>query len=422
MDPPAGKHSEFERRSSVRASVRLSAVGDDDADYDMPGAIIADGMLRPTNVSSRRPSTDSRSINREEGSQGTGSTETDEGSSLRHPSPMASRPSSIAKPPQNRDSLTLRGDNPDVTPDPAALSRIVSAESESQNANVQPEDPYSGPSGPSHPYQMYPQRAINVETVSTTAQGGLHAPTHPYGLYPQTTTPADGVQPQNIPVGFPGVADGYQRRIGPEGEYVAGLVGPLGHTEELPPYSRYPDEAYARKEGGPGEENSAQAAPGANTEGGTPTGAPQQPQPQPQPQEQQRTQQQQPSAQTAENIEPIPGAGGIGLATRDPEYSSTSDLDSPRSRLSTRSFTSDESRHEINTAALAVVNEKDVPPPEKKTSKWQKKATKKVWGIVPYWAICLLIVALCVMGVILGAVIGTFLTKHQKGGPKPEEL
>jgi hypothetical protein len=167
-----------------------------------------------------------------------------------------------------------------------------------------------------------------------------------------------------------------------------------------------------------------------------PAGAPQQ-QPQQPPQQQQQQQQQQqpqqpqeqqqqqqpPSTQAAGNITPIPGAGGIGLATRDPEYSSTSDLDSPRSRLSTRSFTSEESRHDINTAALAVVNEKDAPPPpEKKISKWQKKATKKVWGIVPYWAICLLVVALCVMGVILGAVIGTFLTKHQKGGPKPEEL
>lgn len=46
-------------------------------------------------------------------------------------------------------------------------------------------------------------------------------------------------------------------------------------------------------------------------------------------------------------------------------------------------------------------------------SKWQRRAKKKLWGIVPYWAICLLIIGVILVGVILGAVIGTVLSHHK---------
>jgi ABC-type Fe3+ transport system permease subunit len=71
---------------------------------------------------------------------------------------------------------------------------------------------------------------------------------------------------------------------------------------------------------------------------------------------------------------------------------------------------SDNSSHDINTAA-AEASEKPA------VNKWQRRAKKKLWGIVPYWAICLLLVGLVLMGIIMGAVIGTMLTKNHPPPP-----
>lgn len=177
-------------------------------------------------------------------------------------------------------------------------------------------------------------------------------------------------------VGFPGSTDRYQRRIGPDGEEAADLIGPDGHTEQLPPYSRYPDEAYHRK------------ALGVQV---------------PTPQSPQAT-----SSQSATTAAAIPGAGGIGMATRNPEFSSTEDLGgddvaSPFARQSVRSFASEQSHHEINTAAAAIVNEKASP------RDWRDTVRKRVWGIVPCWAVGLAVLILVLMGVVVGTVIGTLL-------------
>ena len=40
----------------------------------------------------------------------------------------------------------------------------------------------------------------------------------------------------------PGHAQPYQRRLGPDGEDADDLVAPDGHTEQLPPYSKYPND------------------------------------------------------------------------------------------------------------------------------------------------------------------------------------
>jgi hypothetical protein len=112
----------------------------------------------------------------------------------------------------------------------------------------------------------------------------------------------------------------------------------------------------------------------------------------------------------------IAGAGGIGMATRDPEFSSTEDdLAMPRTRPSVRSNHSDASQHDVNTAARDIAE-------KPRMTKWQRRAKKKLWGIVPYWAICLLTVGLIIMGVVMGAVIGTVLTRHGgKKGPPPAQ-
>lgn len=118
------------------------------------------------------------------------------------------------------------------------------------------QSPYQGAMGPSHPYGMYPQdigltRTSSAATHSTTrAPDRLYAdpngPTHPYGMYPQNTVPEGAVSPMTeqappIPVGFSGLGRNYRRRFGPEGEEADDMIGPDGHTEQLPPYSPYPD-------------------------------------------------------------------------------------------------------------------------------------------------------------------------------------
>ena len=118
------------------------------------------------------------------------------------------------------------------------------------------QSPYQGATGPSHPYGMYPQdislaRSSSVATQSTLrvperAYNGPSGPTHPYGMYHQDTAGEGEVSPIEpnepiIPVGFPGLGQQYRRRLGPDGEDADDIVGPDGHTEQLPPYTRYPD-------------------------------------------------------------------------------------------------------------------------------------------------------------------------------------
>jgi hypothetical protein len=117
--------------------------------------------------------------------------------------------------------------------------------------------------GPSHPYGMYPQdtmaRTPSVAASSTDPQPhrsmSLQRPTHPYAMYSQSGLdegldeeplvesshpPVPPIQTA-IPLGFPGRNTGYHRVLGPDGEE-QDIIGPDGHTEQLPPYSRFPEE------------------------------------------------------------------------------------------------------------------------------------------------------------------------------------
>lgn len=273
------------------------------------------------------------------------------------------------------------------------LTRTASQSTNSTSTYVAAaESPYRGPSGPSHPYEMYPQRTMSMTTTSTapvseSSYNGPRAPAHPYGLYVQDTiVEGNSVPPAPIPIGFRGLPDQYQRRVGAEGEEID-IIGPHGHTEQLPPYTRYPDEAYARKVRD-AEETSADPVGGMIV----PTLAP---------------------VQTS-GPQAIPGAGGLGLATRNPEFESVDDLGSPRSRHSSRSFTSDSSssQHEINMAAAAY-SEKETPE-----NQWQSWMRRRVCGIIPMWSIVLILLVLTLMSVILGAVIGSFMSKERKGPGK----
>ncbi|KAI1472835.1 uncharacterized protein F4812DRAFT_454653 [Daldinia caldariorum] len=370
------KSSVLTRGSSLRASARLSTSQGDDDDYDLQAMAVADGfhpVVDATNTQIPRSATTPQDV------------------------PMAQipppRPSSITKPRRWSGSLALQNDgSPSESDSGRSLSRVSSGSTVSPF--VDSEDPYDGPSGPSHPYQMYPQdvRVVRTASLATTSTApvsersynGPRGPAHPYGMYPQNTVPTaetGGISSRpvqaDINVGFPGTTDNYQRRIGPDGEDVADLIGPDGHTEQLPPYTRYPEEAYTRKALG------VELRP-----------APVQP------------------------MLAIPGAGGIGMATRNPEFASTEDLgrlSSPQSRQSIRSFASETSRNELNTTTTHDTTHDSEIIEEKESPKgWHFTAKRRVWGIVPCWAIVLAAIVLVLMGVILGAVIGTLLRSASK--------
>ncbi|RYP43151.1 hypothetical protein DL768_010065 [Monosporascus sp. mg162] len=377
------KSSGVDRTGSLRASARLSGTheldidGDDDYSYALAAAMgISDGF-RPAEATQNHGAPNPRAA-------------TSSNPEFLPAHIELSRPSSVSKGHRPRESLTLRhdGDRPSVdVANEGAPARVASVTSMPGTSRFSRTDAVMNENlpGPSHPYEMYQQnvrltRTASLATTSTApiserSYNGPRGPTHPYGMYPQTMVPEveEGqTTPTAIPVGFPGTVDNYQRRLGPDGEDAADLIGPDGHTEQLPPYTRYPEEAYQRKALGM---STPQPIPGV---GDTTPGA----------------------------CSAIPGAGGIGLATRNPEFSSTDELDvanSPMARQSVRSFGSEASHHEINTAALTAANEKEAP------SGWRGAARKRIWGVVPCWAIGLVVVVLVLLGGVIGAVLGTLV-------------
>lgn len=376
----------IDRRASMRQSMEHQREDDND-EYDLEAMGISDGF-NPSNAAM---------------TQGNRMAPVSE-QQQRIPPP---RPSSTAKPPTGVDSFALRHDgamgvdvrrmSANVSNTNAIPSRPVST-TESEAPYVRPESPYRGPSGPSHPYQMYPQesrlaRTASIATTSTApiasrererSYAGPSGPTHPYGMYPQNIVPeAESSQAPTVtpvPVGFPGSNNNYQRRIGPEGEEIAGIIGPDGHTEELPPYTQYPDEAFARK-----------TRPNVSVDVPAVASVP--------------VVQVVPAVQGVVPNPTMSGAGGIGLATRNPEFASQENLNSP----SRGSIMSEVSNHQVNTAAVAAAEK----PPLKK---WQRKARRQVCGIIPVWVFVLLAIVFVLFGIILGTVLAILKppNKHPK--------
>ncbi|TLD28741.1 hypothetical protein PspLS_03227 [Pyricularia sp. CBS 133598] len=283
------------------------------------------------------------------------------------------------------------------------------------------EQSYQGPSGPSHPYTLYRQdiglnRSLSVNTTSTARPSPEQSfmrptgPVHPYGQYAQNTVGIDQIVAGPGLAGgfggFPGIAtDSYRRRLGPDGEEIGGLIGPHGHTEELPPYTRYPDEQYARKVRDAEALSSLSSSP-----------------PSTQPQVHQQRQRDNLINLMQAPLPPIPGAGGMGIAARNPEFDSIDDLTSPHLRHSSGSYLSaiNLSQHNINTAAAAIVSEHEKP-----SKRWQKAGNRRLCGIIPYWAVLLALTGLLILGIILGAVVGTVVVRRERdretpGGPSPE--
>ncbi|KAI9805597.1 MAG: hypothetical protein M1825_000848 [Sarcosagium campestre] len=323
------------------------------------------------------------------------------------PIPSKQPRASTSKPPRRTDSLTLRFDTR-TSQIPSRITSMASDSAASASSDrpqrplsiasspdmVRTQSPYQGVTGPTHPYGMYPQgtapvRSSTVTTASTVqvpertysgpaSVAAVTAPRHPYALYPQGTT-ADGageaarLPELNIPVGFTGLGQRYERRLGPEGEEAADIIGPDGHTEQLPPYTRYPDQIPLKASNPAG---ATAAAVGAN-------------------------------------------AAAAGAAASAGEASNSQEsINSPDSRLSTRSMMSESSRARLNNNPVAPQSTSTQIVTEKTT---REKAKKRICGgKVPVWVVVLVVIFFLICIILLGGIIGG-MNAHRKKEEAVEE-
>lgn len=346
-----------------------------------------------------------------------------------NPSPSIPRPSSTSKPHRPHESFTLRNDGSSTT--------VTNSLNTSQPALLPNETPLFSNDSPSHGSSSSSQQfgfladnsrpgpSHSGNPMTEGEYNGPRGPTHPYALYPQNTAMNEELASQHIPIGFPGHAITYQRQVGPDGEEIGDLVGPLGHMEELPPYTRYPAGPYVSA-GGQGVSVSSNAG----TAGGDGSGSPSAPA----------------SVSAAPNTSAdassidasmvvstsASGSGSVAgsgsprnsapppadwqadasLATRNPEYSPND----PRLAPVHGSNQSIQTGESITTTSLSInVAAKDFAEKIDVGGKWHRRARKKLWGVVPCWAICLMLVGLIIVGIVLGAVVGTMMSN---GGGK----
>ena len=158
-----------------------------------------------------------------------------------------------------RNSFSLRHDaqNSDMPRRIPSIASSVTSESFARpmsyagtSATPRAQSPFHGPNAPSHPYGAYPQSTLNRSSTISSVRpverpfSGSRRPTHPYGMYPQDTSAGTDAMLESADianVGFPGLRQQYRRRIGPDGEEADDIIGPDGHAEQLPPYTRYPE-------------------------------------------------------------------------------------------------------------------------------------------------------------------------------------
>ena len=252
------------------------------------------------------------------------------------------------------------------------------------------QSPYRGTMGPSHPYGMYPQgtgltRTPSMATTSTVrpperSYSGPSGPTQPYGMYPQNTVPED----EQISVaGFPGMHQGYQRRLGPDGEDVDDLVGPDGYAEQLPPYTRFPNGIPPKYTSGIGSVRRSGVPPTYMSEIGS-----------------------------------IRRSGAVPATIEDSQET----LNSPRynsngSRDNTSSMNpfSDSSTQLNSTTAIAVFPKDEGGSFKERVREKSRRKVRVCCGVIPCWLLVVLLVVVILAIMLGGAIGGTIAHKHVDG-------
>jgi hypothetical protein len=248
--------------------------------------------------------------------------------------------------------------------------------------------------GPSHPYNMYPQTTVartpSVTTSSTQRQPhrsiSLQRPTHPYGMYTQNTVDDENPVPplqSAIPVGFPGNATRYHRQIGPDGEE-QDIIGPDGHTEQLPPYSRYP-ESSARRQSQDDTSKAAQVAEAVVAPVQVPVAPP----------------------------NPSADAVSSPASTVPP----TVDLPQPPSLAHSRDplpAAPPQVPPQVSPPISSVMAASERGSSEKQSDTgYQPWRSRKLWGKIPMSVALVLLILVLLFAIVLGAAIGTFAARSR---------
>lgn len=320
---------------------------------------------------------------------------------------------------QDGRSALNRGPSHRSPPGHAHRDSVSSTASFATTSNS--ENPFQ--TGPSHPYGMYPQlsmaRPLSVATSSTERQPhrsmSLQRPTHPYAMYSQSgivdeESPEEPVQPSvpqvqsAIPVGFPGLNNGYHRVLGPDGEE-QDIIGPDGHTEQLPPYSRYPEEG-PTKASLAAEASASRVVPApiqVDTE--DPFNTPASPV--------------SPLSATSFSAPVLPVAPllpAVTPARLPPQRPETQTGNAaPASSSTAPSNSTIPAEPSDSSSASLLTNENHFSEKAEPTAgkvNWRKR---KLWGKVPMGVALLTLVLVLVFAIALGAAIGTFAAKKQGG-------
>ncbi|KAH9871840.1 hypothetical protein J1614_006098 [Plenodomus biglobosus] len=389
---------------------------DPDEDDFMPS--VSDGF-RPVNTTQEWPN-DRQAPTRHDAPQRQTSTSKPPGAPGTDLRRMATR-NSVAKvhdpmPPEGQSSHHRGPSNPSPLGHRDSVSSAGSFATTSHSEN-----PFELGTGPSHPYAMYPQhtmaRPVSIATTSTERQPhrsmSLQRPTHPYAMYSQSGLADE--EPQEVlaepsrptlppvqtamgPVGFPGLNSGYHRVLGPDGEE-QDIIGPDGHTEQLPPYSRYPDEGPTKAS--MAAEMSASRiipapVPGAESE--DPFNTPVSPS--------------SPLSRTSFSAPALPIAPALPTVTpaRLPPQRPETQTGNPAPANSAATHTIPAEPSDSSSASLLTTENSfsEKAEPEDSKPNWRKR---KLWGRIPMVVVVAILVLLLICAIALGAAIGTIIVK-----------
>lgn len=284
--------------------------------------------------------------------------------------------------------------------------------------------------GPSHPYGMYPQNTMaHAPSVATTLAEplphrsmSLQRPTHPYAMYSQsglddeldeeplaepTRPPVPPIQTA-IPLGFPGLNTGYHRVLGPDGEE-QDIIGPDGHTEQLPPYSRFPEEGPTKASLAAEASASSRVLPAPN-----PVLDPEDPFMTPvspvSPLSEASF-----SAPALPSVPLLPSITPARLPPQRPE-TQTGNAAPVTSAYTTATQVPAEPSDSSSASLLSTEQgfSEKMEPTDTKIS-WHRR---KLWGKIPVGVAVVVLVLLLVFVIALGAAIGTFVTKKHQSDSK----
>lgn len=215
-------------------------------------------------------------------------------------------------------------------------------------------------SGPSYQYGMYPQglgvsRAESIASTSTShpsRDSVRRGPLHPYSLYQQNVTHSIGTGSATTSLRAPRSEPDETAQLRAHGDQES--IRPDDHSEQLPAYTRYPDELHTKIAAGPPLTPTSHLSMASEMEERTRFG---------------------------------PYAYGVATGVPAAVYNQSSG-EAPD--------------------AFAGGEKTELP------SKRSRFLGATICGFIPVWTICLAVAVVALIAIICGGVIGSFISKHPK--------